>query len=40
MDQIKEIIGAINSFSPSPLAVICLALILALVLTIILALKM
>jgi hypothetical protein len=40
MDQIKEIIGAINSFSPSPLAVICLALILTLVLAIILALKM
>jgi hypothetical protein len=36
VDQLKEIIGAINSFSPSPLAVICLALLLA----IILALKM
>jgi hypothetical protein len=36
VDQIKEIIDVINSFSPAPLAVICLALVLA----IILALKM
>jgi hypothetical protein len=36
VDQIKEVIDAINSFSPAPLAVIGLALVLA----IILALKM
>ena len=40
MVQIKEIIDAVNSFSPTPLAVICLALVLTLVLAIILALKM
>jgi len=40
VDQIKGIIDAINSFSLTPLAVICLALLLALVLAIIVALKM
>ena len=40
MDQIKGIIDAINSFSPAPLAVICLALLMTLALAIILALKM
>ncbi|TCV88373.1 hypothetical protein EDE11_101162 [Methylomonas methanica] len=36
MGQIKELIDTVNAFAPNPLAVICLALVLA----IILALKM